>query len=88
MTDFLIVCLTAFNVAAITLLCVLYYRLNGGLSRTFSVYTGIVAVSWAFLLLTEIVPAWQAREIRVLGFSGLNATAFLYLGWRLLGREK
>jgi hypothetical protein len=88
MTDFLIVCLTAFNVAAIALLCVLYYRLNGGLSRTFSVYTGIVAVSWVFLLLTEIVPEWQAREIRVLGFSGLNAIAFLYLGWRLLGRSK
>ena len=87
MTDFLIVCLTSFNVAAIALLCVLYYRLNGGLSRTFSVYTGIVAVSWVFLLLTEIVPEWQAREIRAFVFRGLNAIAFLYLGRRLLAKK-
>ena len=88
MTDFLIVCLTAVNVAASVLLCCLYYRLNGGLIRTFSVYTGIVAAAWAFLLLTEAVPEWQAREIRAAGFRGLNAVAFLYLGWRLLGRSK
>ena len=87
MTDFLIVCLTSFNVAAVTLLCVLYYRLDGGLSRTFSNYTGIVAVSWMFLLLTEAVPELQAREIRAFGFRGLNAVAFLYLGWKLLGKK-
>jgi len=88
MTDFLIVCLTSFNVAASVLLCFLYYRLNGGLCRTFSIFTGIVAAAWVFLLLTEIVPQWQAREIRAAGFRGLNAIAFLYLGWRLLGRSK
>jgi hypothetical protein len=84
MTDFLIVCLTAFNVAASVLLCFLYFRLNGGLSRTFSVTTGIIAVSWIFLLLTEAVPEWQVREIRAFVFRGLNAIAFLYLGLRLL----
>jgi hypothetical protein len=88
MTDFLIVCLTVFNVAAAALLCFLYHRLNGGLSRTFSVTTGIIAVSWMFLLLTEAVPEWQAREIRAFTFRGLNTVAFLYLGWRLLGRSK
>jgi hypothetical protein len=88
MTDFLIVCLTAFNVTVTVLLCVLYFRLNGGLSRTFSISTGIISVSWIFLLLTEAIPEWQAREIRAFTFRGLNAIAFLYLGWRLLGRSK
>jgi len=84
MINFFIVCLTAFNVAASALLCVLYFRLNGGLSRTFSIYTGIVAMAWIFLLLTEAVPELQARETRAFVFRGLNAIAFLYLGLRLL----
>ena len=91
MIDLIILILTTINVAASVLLCYLYFRsnLSRRLMQTFFVFTGIVAVSWIFLLVTELYPPWQVRDIRVIVFRGLNAVAFLYLGWKLIaGRGK
>ena len=90
MIDLIIVFLTTVNLVASSLLCYLYFRssLSNNLTRAFFVFTGIVAVSWIFLFFSELYPAWQAREIRVIVFRGLNSVAFIYLGWRLLAGRK